>query len=45
MVREKVCPQCRGPLVEVRYPASAAKGAVTVKLRGWNVVPAAVTAR
>lgn len=31
--------------VEVRYPASAAKGAVTVKLRGWNVVPAAVTAR
>jgi hypothetical protein len=25
--------------IEVRYPASAAKGAVTVRLRGWNVVP------
>jgi hypothetical protein len=31
--------------IEVRYPASAAKGAVTVKLRGWNVVPASVTAK
>jgi hypothetical protein len=31
--------------IEVRYPATAAKGAVTVKLRGWNVAPTAVTAK
>jgi hypothetical protein len=31
--------------IEMRYPASAATGAVTVKLRGWNVVPIAVKAR
>jgi hypothetical protein len=31
--------------IEVRYPASAARGAVTVRLRGWNVTPAAVKAR
>jgi len=31
--------------IEVRYPASAAKGAVTVRLRGWNVAPTAVKAK
>ncbi|WP_116092112.1 glycosyl hydrolase 2 galactose-binding domain-containing protein [Sphingomonas crusticola] len=31
--------------IDVRYPASAASGAVTVRLRGWNVVPTAVKAR
>jgi hypothetical protein len=31
--------------IEVRYPPSAAKGAVTVKLRGWNVTPTAVKAK
>jgi Ig-like domain-containing protein len=31
--------------IDVRYPASAASGAVTVRLRGWNVVPAAVKVR
>ena len=31
--------------IEVRYPASAAAGPVTVRLRGWNVVPAAVKAK
>jgi hypothetical protein len=31
--------------IEVRYPASAAKGAVTVKLRGWNVTPLAAKAK
>jgi len=30
--------------IEVRYPAQAAKGAVNVKLRGWNVVPTSVKA-
>jgi hypothetical protein len=30
--------------ISVRYPATAAKGAVTVRLRGWNVVPAALKA-
>jgi len=30
--------------IEVRYPAQAAKGAVSVKLRGWNVVPTSVKA-
>ena len=31
--------------IEIRYPASAAaKGAVTVKLRGWNIAPVAVKA-
>jgi len=30
--------------VEVRYPSQAAKGAVNVKLRGWNVVPTSVKA-
>ncbi|WP_442680058.1 glycosyl hydrolase 2 galactose-binding domain-containing protein [Sphingomonas sp. ASY06-1R] len=30
--------------IEVRYPANATKGAVTVKLRGWNVVQTAITA-
>jgi hypothetical protein len=31
--------------IEVRYPASAARGAVTVKLRGWNVAPLAAKAK
>ena len=31
--------------IEVHYPAQAAKGMVSVKLRGWNVVPATVKAR
>jgi len=31
--------------IEIRYPASAAKGSVTVKLRGWNVAPTAVKAK
>ena len=31
--------------IEVRYPASAAKGVVTVRLRGWNVAPTAVKAK
>jgi hypothetical protein len=31
--------------IEIRYPASAAKGPVTVKLRGWNVAPTAVKAK
>jgi len=30
--------------IEVRYPAQAAKGAVSVKLRGWNVEPTSVKA-
>jgi len=31
--------------IEIRYPTSAAaKGAVTVKLRGWNIAPVAVKA-
>ena len=31
--------------IEVRYPASAAQGPVTVRLRGWNVSPATVKAK
>jgi hypothetical protein len=31
--------------IEVRYPAAAATGTVTVKLRGWNVAPVAVRAK
>ncbi|WP_294391066.1 sugar-binding domain-containing protein [uncultured Sphingomonas sp.] len=30
--------------VDVRYPAAAAKGSVTVKLRGWNVAPTSIRA-
>jgi hypothetical protein len=30
--------------IEIRYPASAARGAVTVTLRGWNVKPAGIKA-
>jgi hypothetical protein len=30
--------------IDVRYPATAAKGAVSVKLRGWNVAPASIRA-
>ena len=32
--------------IEIRYPVSAAaKGPVTVKLRGWNIAPLAVKAK
>ncbi|WP_083671909.1 glycoside hydrolase family 2 protein [Sphingomonas montana] len=31
--------------IEIRYPATAAKGTTTVALRGWNVTPAAVPVR
>jgi hypothetical protein len=32
--------------IEIRYPASAAaKGPVTVRLRGWNIAPLAVKAK
>jgi hypothetical protein len=31
--------------IEIRYPTSAAaKGPVTVRLRGWNIAPLAVKA-
>lgn len=31
--------------IEVRYPASAAKGPVSVKLRGWNITPVVAKAK
>ncbi|MEG3165692.1 LamG-like jellyroll fold domain-containing protein [Sphingomonas sp. PB2P19] len=31
--------------IEIRYPATAAKGRTTIALRGWNVTPTVVTVR